>query len=402
MERFSFYLLLVFLFFKIEASGFVSDTLNLKDKEQVAKENILVGYGDKGWEMRYDDVFLMQMQWRFQFRGVINSSDPLFFIGEEDDNSGTLNVQRARLKVGGFAYQPYLKYYLEYDFPSGYLLNWEFTLSKIKALQLKVGQWKIKYNIERFISSGKQQMVERSISNRYFTFDRQIGVELLGDLFEDKIISSSYNIGVFNGDGRMTQNEDASMMFFGRYQWNFSRKPMKLFYCDIDRVRNIQGFLAFAYVHNESAYTSFSSNGGEQLPGYLEGANSYYIVNQYNAELMLKYKGFSFSNENHIKNINDRANNINSQLYGGYVVAGYFFNEIINFIPKQLETNLRYALVSNKTFFKNQINEYSIGVNWFFKSHSNKLTIDLSYIENQDFLINNDNYRVRLQWDISF
>jgi hypothetical protein len=398
MKKLYYYLFLTPLLFAINVQG---NDINSSNKDS-SINNIKLKYGDKGWEMNYNNQFLMQMQWRLQFRTQINSSDPLLFIGEEDDNSGTFNVQRARLKVGGYAYQSYIKYYLEYDFPSGYLLNWEFTLSKFKALQLKVGQWKIKYNIERFISSGKQQLVERSISNRYFTFDRQMGVELLGDLFENKAISSSYNIGVFNGNGRMNQNDDGEMLIFGRYQWNFMKKPMKLSYCDIERVKTPQGYIAFAYAHNISEYTRFSSDGGGQLPGYSSGNKTQYEINQYNLELMFKYRGLSLSSENHIKDINDRVNNIYSQIYGGYVIAGYFFNEIIDFIPKQLEFNLRYAIVSNKTFFEQPINEYSIGFNWFFKNHLNKLTTDLSYIKNQDFIIGENNYRARLQWDISF
>ncbi len=361
-----------------------------------------MSYGSKGWVMEFNKKFMMRVQWRLQFRFESQSKTPLFFIPEEDALDGSFNVQRARLKVGGYAFSPNYKYYLEYDFPSGNLLNWEFTFSRLKYLKFKLGQWKIKYNTERFISSGKQQFVERSVSNRYFTFDRQMGIEVLGDLFDGKAGSSSYNLGLFNGNGRMAQNDDGKFLWFARYQWNFSRHPMKMSYCDIDRVTKPQGFVSLNYAHNTSAFTRFSSGGGGELPGYDPGDLRQYTINQYNLEVMLKYRGFSFTNENHIKDIDDNVNDLKSQIYGGYAQAGYFFSEVFKCFPKPLELMVRYAFVSNNKLFPDNINEYTFGLNWFFHGHLSKLTADFSYIENQDFVSDEDNFRFRIQWDVSF
>lgn len=344
----------------------------------------------------------MNLEWRLQFRTEFNSNDSYFFIKEPNDNSGGFDIRRARLKVGGYAYQPYIKYYLEYDLPSNSLLNFEFTIAKLKWLQFKFGQWKIKYNIERYISSGKQQMVERTISNRFFTLDRQIGALIQGDLFDGKIISSSYNIGIFNGNGRMAINDDAKFLLFARYQWNFSRKPMKLYFCDLKQTDKIKGFIAFAYIWNESAYTRFSTSSGGQLPGYSQTGLTRYRINQFNIESMFKYKGLSISSEYHLKKIFDNELNQESNLVGGFIMTGYFLNQLIHFIPKPLELTARYSQVNNNTLFQDNINEYTMGLNWFFSGHRNKLTLDLSYIENVDFIKDKDNYRIRLQWDISF
>ncbi len=378
------------------------DSVIIYQSKEESPSDISISYGNKGWVMEFDKKFMMRVQWRLQFRFESQSKTPLFFIPEEDVLDGSFNVQRARLKVGGYAYQPYINYYLEYDFPSGYLLNWEFTFARLKYLQFKLGQWKISYNTERYISSGKQQFVERSVSNRFFTFDRQIGIMLKGDIFDGKIASSSYNFGLFNGNGRMAQNDDGKFLWFARYQWNFSRHPMKMSYCDIDRDTKPKGFLAFAYAHNESAYTRFSSDGGGTLPGYLLGEKQQYKINQYNTEFMFKYRGLSVASENHVKKINDQVDSQVSRLYGGYYQAGYFFSELVKFMPKPLEFILRYAYVSNNTFYNYNINEYSIGLNWFFKGHLSKLTADFSYVENQDFVNDEDNYRFRIQWDVSF
>jgi hypothetical protein len=177
---------------------------------------------------------------------------------------------------------------------------------------------------------------------------------------------------------------------------------MKMSYCDIDRITKPEGFIALAYAHNQSAYTRFSSSGGGTLPGYVIGEGRQYNIHQYNVEAMFKYRGLSITNENHIKNIDDRELLQKSQIYGGYAMAGYFFSEIAKFVPKPLEVIVRYAYVSNNTFFSENINEYSLGLNWFFKGHLSKLTADFSYVENQDFVSNEDNFRFRIQWDVSF
>jgi len=83
-------------------------------------------------------------------------------------------------------------------------------------------------------------------------------------------------------------------------------------------------------------------------------------------------------------------------------MAGYFPNAAFNFFPKNLEIIFRYALVNNSKFVQNSIEEYSFGLNWFFKSHLNKLTFDVSFLNNENFNAKEDNLRIRLQWDVSF
>jgi 5-formaminoimidazole-4-carboxamide-1-beta-D-ribofuranosyl 5'-monophosphate synthetase len=167
-------------------------------------------------------------------------------------------------------------------------------------------------------------------------------------------------------------------------------------------VKKPQGFLAFSYAHNKSAFTRFSSDGGGELPGYAPGDKQQYKIDQYNAELMLKYRGLSVTSENHVKNINDQVLDRISLLHGGYYQAGYFFSDLVKFVPKQLEFIVRYAYVSNDELFDININEYSFGFNRFFKGHLSKLTADFSYVENQDFVNDEDNFRFRIQWDVSF
>ena len=125
-------------------------------------------------------------------------------------------------------------------------------------------------------------------------------------------------------------------------------------------------------------------------------------MNQYGFELFVKYKGFSLMSEYHIKKIDDTVLEETSDLTGGYAMAGYFPNAALGFFPKNLEVMARVGVVQNSKFAQIQNTEYSFGANWFFKGHLNKLTFDVAFIDNQNFVENQDNFRARLQWDVSF
>jgi phosphate-selective porin OprO/OprP len=45
--------------------------------------------------------------------------------------------------------------------------------------------------------------------------------------------------------------------------------------------------------------------------------------------------------------------------------------------------------------------EYTLGANWFFNGHRNKLTLDVSYLAIDDSLEDESDVRLRLQWDVS-
>ena len=141
-------------------------------------------YGDKGWVLTSaDGSFRMKFQPRFQFRYTYaRGTDPLSCEDFGAGNLSTLLISRARLKIGGHAFEKWLKYYWEYELTSGNLLDFRIMATKYPGFSLKAGQWKAQYNRERIISSGKQQMVERSLITRPFTIDRQQGVSIYGHL----------------------------------------------------------------------------------------------------------------------------------------------------------------------------------------------------------------------------
>ncbi|HTE23291.1 OprO/OprP family phosphate-selective porin [Flavitalea sp.] len=364
-------------------------------------------YTDKGIEFQTrDNKFLFQLQSRLQFRfATPGDQDPLTFDDYNLEKRRIFKINRARLKVGGHVFQPWLKYYWEYELSQANLLDFRIMLEKWKWLSLKVGQWKLEFSRERFISSGEQQMVDRSLINRPFTADRQQGIELYGHLKGKGIADFNYWAAVLTGTGRgNTINDDENLMYFGRIQWNFLGRPVEFEGGDIEYHEKPAAIIAVAGLTNRSPYTRFSQSGGGSLTGFPDDVPGRYRVNQLNLESALMFRGFSWQSEWHHKDIIDKINGDSTTVLTGYYLqAGYFFHYLLHWFPKQLETAIRHAEYRpNSGIKENWQKETSLAFNYFFRGHKNKLTAECSHFGFQDKTLPLANgWRFRLQWDIS-
>ncbi|MBT8264852.1 MAG: OprO/OprP family phosphate-selective porin, partial [Muriicola sp.] len=137
-----------------------------------------------------DSTWTMKIGTRMQFLTIAEWS--------EDDNGGygdpeqNFLIRRARLKFDGFAYSPKLKYKIELGLSnrdiSGaseftrntprYILDAVVMWNFYGNFELWAGQTKLPGNIERVISSGNLQQVDRSLVNSRFNIDRDVGFQL--------------------------------------------------------------------------------------------------------------------------------------------------------------------------------------------------------------------------------
>lgn len=381
-----------------------------QEKKQDSLKLVNISYGSKGFQFQTkDSLYILQIQSRLQFRfATPDDQDPITFDDFYDDNSTTnvFKINRARLKVGGHAYKPWLKYYWEYELGQSNLLDFRIMFEKWKWLSLKVGQWKVEFSRERRISSGEQQMVDRSILNRPFTVDRQQGVELYGHIQGKGLLDINYWTAVLTGTGRgSSQNDDSHLMYFGRLQWNILNGGLDFEGSDLEFHEKPTGIIAVSGVTNRSPYTRFSQSGGGSLAGFEDGAPGQYRVNQYNIETAFMYKGFSWQSEFHQKEIQDKLDPVETTtiLQGYYLQGGYFFGQIVSWWPKDLEVAARYSNYKpNITAGIDIEQEQSLAFNYFFKGHKNKLTMEISHFdyERENFEYG-DKWRFRIQWDIS-
>ena len=384
----------------------------------------------KGFGFKSEDGnWATRIQWRSQLRFTTpERGDPDTSSDFTDKAEHTFELRRVRIKVGGHGFKPWVTYYMEMDWQgtsnsgtaagSTRVIDWRITLEKYKAFQVRLGQWKINYNRERVDSSGKQTMVERSISNSVFTLDRQMGILVMGRLFPGKAYDMNYYAGIFNGSGRGEANDDDQLMYMARLQWNIFGRKLKWEQIDIKYHKNPAATLGIGGYTNVGKCTRWSSSGCGTLVQNTSLGNSFTsdssaAVGQFKTEgimqeFALKYRGLNIQEEVHWKQVKDNGpagtGQSKTNLMGGYVVGSYFPHYIAPAIPKPLNIAYRYSWVDPNVFSSNdELREHTFGVNWLFAGHRNKLTADVTHMELEQSSGNPlTEQRVRVQWDVSF
>ena len=375
-----------------------SDSLSTQQK---------IYYGDKGWHLETDDgKYATDIQLRLQLRYSFPfEQSPLSLEDFDNGRQHILQIRRARMKIGGNAFTPKLKYYMEYELASSNLLDFWAIYSFNKAIRVQAGQYKARYNTERIISSGRLQTADRSILTRPFTIDRQTGLTVFGNISGPGVLNFSYWMAVFSGIGRgQFIHDDDALMWTFRGQWNMFGEEMGFVSSDIKQLSAWRGYLAGGFVTNQSQFTRFSQNGGGQLRGYPDpGEPGQYRVNQFFVETAFKKSGFSWQQEFHWKRIHDNLDNTSRTLGGNYYQLGTFPVTYIKNFPKQLELAARYSFYFPDLSTTNSgEQEITFSLNWFFKGLNNKLTAEISYLELEEDDIMQPGWRFRFQWDVSF
>ena len=316
------------------------------------------------------------------------------------ERDSELDLNRGRLKGGGPLGAKWLDVYFEYDQPSGYLLDLRATLQLSDQLFLRLGQWKSEYNRERIDSSGKQQMTERSISNYWFAIDRQAGVALSGRFANGTQADSNWWLEYLSGEGRGGGWRSDSGLWLARYQWNPQGELLPFSQSDLKRRERLLTSVAFAVVDGRTPYSRFSSAGGDQLPGITTEDND---LTQLLFETAAHWRGISWQQELHSKRVRDRRSGASQKMHGGYIQLGTFVNEWWQAWPAALEVAGRFSIVDpNRSLSGNTEKERTVGLNWFFNGHRNKLTLDYSWLNFEDFGDSATRNRLRLQWELSF
>jgi len=364
-------------------------------------------YGKQG--LQFDDgtgnTFLwfgVRLQSRWANTEVVQDSLP----GEPVSDSPEVAINRGRLKLGGHLVRPAFTIYSEYDIVDSRLLDLRATYKFADWLSVRVGQWKAEYNRDRIDSSGKQQFAERSIITPWFTVDRQQGVMASGRLGESSRADTSYWLGWLSGAGRGGDRSEADGLWLARAQWNFNGRVLGFSQSALARPEQPAGSVTVAAVTGRSGYTAFSSSGGGQLPGVAQGEPDQYRIEQFMVETAYHLRGFSWQQEFHWKTVTDKLGGEKIKLTGGYAQAGMFFSEVFESFPEPLELAARVAYVDPdygvSGGFGGSEKEITLGSNWFFNGHRNKLTLDLSRLTLLEARVSKTSNRVRIQWEWSF
>ncbi|TWO31392.1 porin [Seonamhaeicola sediminis] len=371
-----------------------------------------------------DSSFSIKFAPRFQMRYISSWDHDGDQYGSPEHN---FIIRRARLKFDGFAYSPKLKYKIELglsnrDLSGGnqftrntprYILDavlmWHFA----KNWELWAGQTKLPGNVERVISSGDLQLVDRSLLNSRFTLDRDIGLQLRHKFYLGSDFLVREKLALSQGEGRnVTEGNEGGLQYtarlellpFGAFQSKGDYKGS-----DLKREEKPKLSLTFTYNFNENAVRERGFAGNYM---FNNDGNSLYETDQTTifADAMFKYNGFSFMGE-YAKRTADQevATNTDGTLAtdedgnptGDIVLtgnalnlqAGYLFKNNIEIAARY--TGLDYEAVTNAL----PVKQYTLGLNKFIHGHKLKVQSDISYTSVDG---NDDNIRFRLGFDFHF
>ncbi len=358
-----------------------------------------------------DSTWTMKVATRMQFLAVANF---------EEGESGESNflVRRARLKFDGFAFSPKLKYKLELglsnrdisgasEFTSDaprYILDAVIKWNFYENFELWFGQTKLPGNIERVISSGNLQQVDRSLLNSRFNIDRDMGIQLrhksnLSDTFVMREIFS-----IAQGEGRnITSGNLGGHQYTGRLEF----LPLGEFTSsgdysgsDLKREEKPKLLLAATYDHNNNAVKDRSNQGSymtNDIGFYQTNINTLFI------DAMFKYKGFSFMAEYADRDADDPyAKNSDGTLTGDQVQVGRGLNLQTGYLFKNdWEVSGRYTNIELDKIVtgKDPENQYTLGISKYIVGHKLKVQSDISLL---DIANSGNEIMYRLQFDIHF
>lgn len=363
-----------------------------------------------------DSTWSMKIATRMQFLST-NTWDSQDGLTNPESN---FLVRRARLKFNGFAYSPKLKYKLELGlsnrdisgasaFTSNaprYILDAVVMWNFHGNFELWAGQTKLPGNIERVISSGDLQQVDRSLLNSRFNIDRDFGVQIRHhfNLTDTFLVREKFSIS--QGEGRnITTGNLGGHQYTARLELlPFGTFQSKGDYTGSDqkREKTPKLMLSGSYDINNNAVKNRSNQGSYMVNDseagfYSTNTNTLFL------DAMFKYNGFSFMAE-YVKRTADDAiaKNIDGSLTGDEVQVGNGLNLQTGYLfTNNWEVSGRYTDINLDEVItgKNPETQYTLGLSKYIVGHKLKVQTDLSYLSVEN---GTDKLMYRLQLDIHF
>jgi hypothetical protein len=357
-----------------------------EDKDAWWKK-VEIGYkkpGDGFTIKSKDGLFSLRMRLGTQFQFSINDTD-----GE--DTATNFNTRRFRLIWDGNAFTPWLLYYIQAsaDQNGSFILrDAYFDFAYNTKFVPRPGQYKVPFNREELTSGSELQLVERSIVNGEFAFDRDRGVSIYGVLGN----FITYGAGVFNGDGTNGSSVDSNLLYAGRIMLTPCCGELK--YANSSFPAGGDYKIVPNFGGDKPLFAIGVSAAG--IPGLnieqKQPTNA--IVNRFGdigategdvflltADANFKYSRFSIEGEFDYRDISpDESGFANVNDYGVRVQSGIFL------IPDFIEIAGRYAQIWYDTDVEGLDTSYQLtpGVNFYLsKSHKYKIQLDYSFIRNE-------------------
>lgn len=347
-----------------------------RSREEQKASTLVWGYKPgKGFELGTADgnhalVLGGRLQLRYTFTDRAQGAD-----------RSTFGIRRARLWLQGHLYAPQFRYGFQGDFASTFSLRDAYLeFAHFPMAVLKVGQYKIPLNREQISSSGTLQFVDRPVMNDEFILGadgRDIGAMVSGAPVKDLL---AYHLGVFNGSGPNTVNEDTNHLVVG---WLLLTPlgPFPDYYEEGDLLEGTRPRFGFGAA---AAYSARERNGRTTQRTGLADPKKYPTfagadITTATVDAQFKASGFSALADYYYRSVEPRGAGIESFVgHAAVGQAGYFI------VPRKGEVALRYGWMDpNDAVAHDSVREYGVAVAYLLSGHNLKVQADLRNVDTQ-------------------
>jgi phosphate-selective porin OprO/OprP len=369
---------------------------------------------DSSWSVKFAP--------RIQFRAMTQWDHDGNSYGKPEHN---FLIRRARLKFDGFAFSPKLRYKIELglsnrdisganQFTSNsprYILDAVIMWNFYENFELWAGQTKLPGNVERVVSSGNLQLIDRSLLNSRFNIDRDIGIQLRHHTMLSENFMIREKIAISQGEGR---NITTGNIGGHQYTARLEALPFGAFegggdysQSDLKREESPKLMLGVTYDYNDRAVKTRSNMGS-----YMFTSTGLYKsdISTLFADVMFKYNGLSvmaeYANRDADAPIAVEDNGLpamdaDGNPTGDVVLTGNAFNVQAGYLFKN-----NYELAGRFTTLEfdpvtgtEDREQYTFGVSKYIVGHKLKVQSDISYTRASS---EPDNIEFRIGFDLHF
>jgi phosphate-selective porin OprO and OprP len=388
---------LVFLLYSFASFG---QTLgNLSDVKSYFEDGVILEHAPTNTKTKF--------RFRMQNRFTYETEDTEDLSAKVADFS----VRRFRLRLEGNVLDKRLLYRVQLSFTRGDMdfdrtqypnilrdavVGWKLT----DATTLWYGQTKLPGNRQRVVSSGAQQLVDRSLLNATFNIDRDLGFQVHHRIGEERPFWLKGAIS--NGSGRATENKNSGLAYTARAEW----LPLGKFtndgdYFEADLARESSPKLSLGAVYSSNKKTT--RNGGQIGVEFQNGEER--DMETWFGDVLFKYRGFSWASEYARRWAHDPIVTPATSGNRFVIFKGEGFNTQMGYIfDNNVEPSLRYTKLWASDDIKAREadrDQYTLGVSKYFNKHTVKLQSDISYDERirrtEGTYTNNWTYRLQLE-----
>jgi phosphate-selective porin OprO and OprP len=347
----------------------------MTEKERASEGKALLKTADIEWGYS-NGAYLKTADDRFSVKLNVGV-EPLFTYdyNEDDTDSTSFRIRRARIYLSGNVAYPWLKYYTQITLEgaSAALRDAYLKATCLKWLQPQLGQYKVPFDREFLISGFGLELVERSNASSEFSLQRDMGLQLGGELMASHL---TFEVGIFNGSGANQNNVNTDYMYVGRVVWMpFDRLGYSQSAVDNPERPRLAVGLGLAYL------PGLEPGERKTLAGRL-GSTSVLPVDsdvfQGVADIAFAYKRVYFEGGYFYRNIDPNSQTAfgSQDAYGFYLQGGYFI------VPKQFELAARYSFIDPDNPLQvsnNKQHEGTFGMNYYFYGHRLKAQADYTF-----------------------